>query len=94
MVQTRDRSEQGHCQGVTMWLTVNGLRSRALEGPHVNPPVAGFRTQVAELTAVSPLPPELEAPVKIIQKHKELIHHQTIKLLTDIRRLSRKLKEY
>ncbi|KAL0773527.1 hypothetical protein Bca101_038678 [Brassica carinata] len=30
--------------------------------PHVNSPVAGFRTQVAELTAVSPLPLELEAP--------------------------------
>lgn len=46
-----------------MWLSVNDLRSRALGGPHVNSPVAGFRTQVAELTAVSLLPPELEVPV-------------------------------
>ena len=28
VVQTRDRSKQRRCQGVTIWLTVNGLRSR------------------------------------------------------------------
>ena len=37
--------------------------------------VAGNRTQVAVLTAVNPLPPELDAPVKsiIIYKHKNHI---------------------
>ena len=44
-----------------MWFTVNGLRSETLEDLHVNLPVAGFRTNVAELTAVNPLSPELKA---------------------------------
>ena len=44
-----------------MWLTVNGPRSRALKSPHVNSPCVGFQTQMAELTAVNSLSPELEA---------------------------------
>ena len=41
-------------------------RSSVSDGgvPHVNSPVAGIRTRVAELTALSPLPPELEDPIQ------------------------------
>lgn len=45
VVQTRNRSEQGHCQNVTMWFTVNGFRSRALEGTHINPQWSGFESR-------------------------------------------------
>ena len=42
-------------------------------GPNVKFAVAGNRNQVAVLTAVSPLPPELDAPVDVNETSYKLI---------------------